>query len=102
MPRQKTARGNKSRKLWLEIKFVAPGATRDEVKQTLINAIRRGDYRYPRTWKVGLYWRNSFSSPMRSGEFSREMRASRESSPGFDIAVIDYLQSSVGGGGIRL
>lgn len=102
MPRQRTAKGHKSRKLWLEIKFNAPDATRDEVKQTLINSIRRGDYVYPRTWRVGLYWRNSLFGSMRSGEFAREMRASRDSSPGFDIAVIDYLQKSKGGGGIRL
>jgi len=81
----------KSRRLWLEIKYHAPGATKSEVVQTLISSIKRGDYSYPRNWLVGIYWSNSETADFRSGEFGKEMRASRQSSPGWDYAVLNYL-----------
>lgn len=93
MPRRKAKKARtKTRKLWLEIKFYAPNATSEEVRRRLIRSIQNGTYSYPKSWKVGMYWRNSFRAPMRSGEFKAEMRASRKSSPGFDKAVIAYLR----------
>lgn len=86
-------RKEKTRELWIEIKVYAPGASKAEVKRTLINSIRNGSYSYPKDWKIGLFWRNKFSAPMRSGEFTREMNKSADSSSGFDQAVLDYLRS---------
>lgn len=82
----------KSRDLWLEIKFVAPGATKQEVKETLIRSIQNGTYQYPRSWRVAIYWRNKFDAPMKSGEFTKEMEDSRFSSAGWDKAVTAYLE----------
>lgn len=87
-------RKEKTRRLWLEIKVYAPGASKAEVRRTLIESIRNGSYSYPKTWKVGLLWRNSLRAPMRSGEFTREMKNSADSSSGFDQAVLDYLRSA--------
>lgn len=80
------------RRLWLEIKYHAPGATRTEVVQTLIRSIRNGTYDYPRNWLVGIYWSNQEFGDFRSGEFQREMKASARSSSGWDEAVLDYLR----------
>lgn len=85
-------RKEKTRKLWLEIKAYAPGVPKDEIKRTLIASIRNGSYEYPDGWKVGIFWRNKASAPMRSGEFTEEMSNSAESSSGFDQAVLSYLQ----------
>lgn len=91
-------RRQKNRKLWLEVKFHAPGiqdqAHHNFVRDTLINSVRRGDYSYPRDWKVGIYWRNKANEPWRSGEFTREMRNSAAASLGWDLAVLEYLRRS--------
>jgi hypothetical protein len=83
-----------SRRLWLQIKAYAPNTSPAEVKRVLIQSIKDGTYSYPKNWKVGIWWRNSFFAPMRKGEFTREMRNSAESSVGWDIAVIDYLEKT--------
>lgn len=87
-------RKNKTRYLRLQVKVYAPGVDAQTAKETLIRSIQNGSYEYPKGWKVGIYWSNNPRSlEMKSGEFTREMRASRSSSTGFDYAVIDYLRS---------
>lgn len=85
-------RAGKTRRLWLHVKAFAPGVPKSQVINTLIESIEHGNYKYPRTWKVGIGWRNSQYGPMRWGEFTKEMKKSRQSSPGFDEAVLDYLE----------
>lgn len=86
------ARAGKTRRLWLHIKAYAPGVPKREMINTLIESIESGNYKYPKSWKVGIGWRNRENAKMRWGEFTKEMRASRASSPGFDEAVLDYLE----------
>jgi hypothetical protein len=80
------------RRLWLQIKIHAPGVARDEAIRTLIRSVKNGTYDYPKNWLVGIYWSNTERGDFRSGEFQREMRASRESSSGWDDAVLTYLE----------
>lgn len=89
MPR----RNPKQRKLWLQVFFDAPGATREQVIETLIRSIEKGDYVYPENWRVAIFWRNKEEAKMRRGEFTREMNQSAQSSDGFDLAVIRYLRN---------
>jgi hypothetical protein len=84
----------KKRRLWLNVLFkVPPGVSREKVLDTLIDSIDRGDYVYPKTWKVAISWRNKESAPMKTGEFTKEMNASRSSSDGWDSAVLSYLEN---------
>ena len=82
----------KSRRLWLEIKFYAPGVSRETVIQTLINSVKDGSYDYPKKWLVGIYWSNHETRDFKAGEFKKEMRASRRSSVGWDDAILTYLR----------
>ena len=84
---------NRTRQLWLQIKFDAPGVSRREVIKTLLQSVHRGDYNYPQKWRVALGWSNRENDMLRWGEFTQEMKASRESSPGFDMTVIQYLEN---------
>lgn len=83
------------RKLWLNILFDVPkNVKHSKIVDTLIRSIHRGDYRYPKNqgWRVVIEWRNKQDEPMRRGEFTSEMTASKTSSPGFDMAVLHYLK----------
>jgi len=84
---------NRTRRLWLEIKWSAPYAGRNEVRDTLIRSIKNGDYEYPQKWRVAIGWANKEEVELNWGEFTKEMKRSRDSSPGFDIAVISYLEN---------
>jgi len=87
------SRKNRTRQLWLQIKFDAPGASRREVLKTLLSSVHRGDYIYPKRWRVALGWSNKENGELRWGEFTTEMKNSRNSSPGFDMTVIQYLEN---------
>lgn len=89
MPR----RNPKPRKLWMQIFFDAPGATKEQVRETLIRSIEKGDYIYPDGWRVAIFWRNKEEANWNKGEFTREMNASAQSSGGWDLAVIRYLRN---------
>lgn len=89
------SRNRKPRRLWLQIKAKAPGSSRRNVIVQLIRSIHKGDYRYPKEWRVQLSWSNRENGEMRKGEFTREMKQSRQSSPGFDMAVEAYLESQL-------
>jgi hypothetical protein len=85
------------RKLWLNIEVKGrdkrlTGSDWNIVRDTLIESILRGDYRYPKNWFVKIEWRNRDDAPNKMGEFTREMNASRISSPGWDMVVIRYLR----------
>jgi hypothetical protein len=84
----------RTRRLWLKISYDVPkDIPKSEIIRTLKRSIRNGDYRYPRNWRVAIQWRNKENAPMRVGEWTAEMQASKESSPGFDAAVYQYLEN---------
>jgi hypothetical protein len=81
------------RRLWLNVRFDVPkDIPRHRIIRTMIRSIRRGDYRLPSGWRVVIEWRNKKTESMRRGEWRTELERSAESSPGFDLAVIDYLE----------
>ena len=88
----------KSRPLRLQVKFSAPGLSRETVLLHLIDSIKRGDYNY-RTihtrMRVAIGWSNRASGDLKWGEFRAEMQKSSESSFGFDSAVRAYLESQL-------
>ena len=86
---------NKPRRLWLKIKFDAPGASRRDVIQYLLESIKRGNYVYPRQWRVALGWSNKEHGELKWGEWTKEMRKSAQSSEGFDYAVRSYLENQL-------
>jgi hypothetical protein len=91
----KSSSRRKTRRLWLKVKFDAPGVSDRKVIETLLASIDRGDYEYPRGWRVALLWSNKENGTMRVGEWTKEMRASAQSSEGFQFAVRDYLENKL-------
>lgn len=87
----------RKRRLWLRIIFRVPsGVSMHKVARTLIDAIEEGDYKYPKSWKVYISWKNSAYKEMKTpGEFTKEMKASAKSSRGWDEAVLAYLRSKL-------
>jgi len=85
----------KTRRLWLHIRADAPGVSKNVLLTTLLDSIRRGNYQYPAKWRVALGWKNKPYAEFKWGEFTQEMKASAQSSPGFDIAVAQYLESKL-------
>lgn len=83
------------RRLWLKVKFKAGGASRKMVLETLLRSIHKGDYKYPKRWRVALEWSNNEQGKLKIGEWEREMTKSAESSTGWDIAVAQYLQDQL-------
>lgn len=86
---------NKPRYLRLQVKYSAPGVSRKEILQTLLDSIRRGDYEYPKSWRVAIGWSNNPNAELKWGEWRREMLDSAESSDGWDIAVAQYLENQL-------
>lgn len=88
---------NKPRYLRLQLRSSTPGAKNDkEIIDTLLDSIRRGDYDYKRKhprWRIAIGWSNHRNAPLRWGEWTKEMKQSAVSSPGFDIAVAAYLEN---------
>lgn len=90
---KKISKPKRRRRLWLQIKFNAPGVSPRKVARTLIESIRRGDYEYPEEWNVVISWKNKLFADMKTpGEFTEEMKMSAKSSTGWDSAVIRYLE----------
>lgn len=90
-------KNKRPRELWLRIRVRRKDRTplnipTSVVRDTLLDAIRRGDYVYPADWHVELQWRNKVLAPMKVGEFTAEMIKSRRSSVGWDSSVIAYLR----------
>jgi hypothetical protein len=86
-------RKNKSRRLWLQVKFKVPkGVSQEEILRTLIASIRRGDYEYPKSWHVIIRWKNKLFDDFKAQEFTEAMEDSAESSRGWDSAVTSYLE----------
>jgi hypothetical protein len=85
----------KTRRLWLKIKYDAPGASPKQVVRELIKSIDNGDYEYPARWRVALLWSNKENGALRSGEWTKEMTASAQSSEGFEYAVRAYLENQL-------
>lgn len=84
----------RTRRLWIQVAFNVPdkSISKNEILDTLLKGIRDRSYRYPKNWKVVIIWRNKETAEMRRGEWTAEMRASAESSAGFDAAVTSYLE----------
>jgi hypothetical protein len=91
----KSSSRRKTRRLWLKVKFNAKGASFKQVAEYLIKSIERGDYEYPHQWRVALGWSNKENGTLKWGEWTKEMKASAESSEGFQFAVRDYLESQL-------
>jgi hypothetical protein len=91
----KSSSRRKTRRLWLKVKFDAPGVTRADVKKALIESIQRGDYEYRSTWRVALGWSNKENGALKWGEWTKEMTASAQSSEGFEYAVLQYLENQL-------
>lgn len=90
-------RNEQPRKLWLHVRVKGRdgqsiGLPSNTVLNTLIDSIQRGDYVYPSDWIAEISWRNKELDPMKTGEFTEEMKASRVSSPGWDSVVLSYLR----------
>jgi len=85
----------KPRRLWLKLKFDAPGASDELVIMTLLQSIRNGSYEYPHEWRVAIGWSNKENGPLKWGEWTKEMNASAESSEGWDFAVMSYLENQL-------
>jgi hypothetical protein len=89
---------NKPRRLWLQIKYKTPGSNKVDVVHHLLHLLRRGSYDYRDkhpTWRIAIGWSNKEGGQLKWGEYEREMQQSRQSSPGWDIAVTDYLESQL-------
>jgi len=86
----------RTRRLWLGVRFDIPkDVPYDRIIRTLIRSINRGDYELPRGWRVVIEWRNKEDDEMRRGAWKPELEASRKSSPGFDKAVVHYLENQL-------
>lgn len=88
-------RKSNSRRLWLKVKFDAPGASDELVLRTLLQSIKNGTYDYPRGWRVALGWSNKENGALKWGEWTKEMTASAQSSEGFAFAVQSYLEGQL-------
>jgi hypothetical protein len=86
-------RRNKTRRLWigLEIVEVPKGTPRGLILDVLRESIRSGKLDLPNGWKINLRWRNSEQAKMKIGTWQDELEASADSSEGFNMAVLDYL-----------
>src|SRR6516162_1307358 len=83
----------KTRRLWLNVKWSGvQGVTRTEFIKRLIESVESEEYEITKEWKVRIEWRNKESGEMNKGEWQEELTDSRESSPGFDFAVITWLK----------
>lgn len=83
----------RKRRLWLNItQKGVKGITRREFIKRLLRSISDGTYELPEAWKVTLHWRNTVQGRMKRGPWTKEMRQSAKSSPGWDIAVGMYLR----------
>jgi hypothetical protein len=89
------AKKPRSRRLWLKIKYSAPGSSPKTVIRTLLKSIDNGDYEYPARWRVALLWSNKENGELRAGEWTKEMTASAQSSEGFEFAVRSYLEGQL-------
>ena len=74
-----------------QIKQSSQKRTKSDIKAALIASIAGGGYQLPPWLKARIQWRNKEAAPMREGEWTEEMMASAQSSPGFDLAVMSYL-----------
>lgn len=88
-------RKNNSRRLWLKVKFDAGTTPPKQVLHALLKSIDRGDYEYPKKWRVALGWSNKENGALKWGEWTKEMTASAQSSEGFQFAVRDYLENQL-------
>jgi hypothetical protein len=87
---------NKPRYLRLGLKTSVPAGVSDrKIIKTLLDSIRRGDYTYPEGWRVAIGWSNHKDKELRWGEWTKEMKQSAQSSPGFDISVAAYLENQL-------
>jgi hypothetical protein len=91
----KSSSRRKTRRLWLKVKFDAPGASNELILKSLINSIDNGDYWYPKSWRVAILWSNKEDGELKKGEWTKELRKCAQSSEGFQFAVRDYLKSQL-------
>lgn len=91
-------RKNKTRPLWLNVKYKVPRSVPkwkvlERLKRSIENADgEENDYALPKKWNVILEWRNKESEEMKKDPWQKALQDSAEPSPGFDSAVISYLE----------
>lgn len=90
----------RTRRLWLKVLFDVPKEIpRSEIIKRLIKGIDDGSYRVPRGWRVVIEWRNKEYTEPHRGEWSAELKASRDNpswgSNGFENAVRSYLEKQL-------
>lgn len=92
----KKSRKKKSRSLWLKIRGNVHGtANRAQFWGTLRKAVRSGEYEIPEEWDVNIEWRNREGADTKSEDFATAMLESRESSRGWDKAVMRYINRQI-------
>jgi hypothetical protein len=86
----------RTRRLWIGLRYDIPkNVSEEKILRTLRRSITRGDYELPKGWRVAIEWRNKQDAPMKRGAWKPELEASAESSPGFDLAMLRYLDGQL-------
>jgi hypothetical protein len=86
----------RKRKLWTKITAKVPlGVSVRDFWTTLRQGIESKSYGVPVGANVKIEWRNKEGASMKSGEYGKEMRASAESSVGFDKAILSYIDKQI-------
>lgn len=94
----KGARGKK-KPAALELKIrpirVPRGTTRGDIKQRLLDSIRRGDYKLPTGWIIQIGWNNHPSRPdqMKFDEWENAMADSTQGGRGWDTVVSNFIRN---------
>lgn len=87
----------KRRKLWTKIKgTVPPGTTAAEFWGTLRKVVRSQEYELPDAWNVTVEWKNKLDADFKSADFTEAMIESAESSRGWDLAILHYINGQIG------
>ena len=82
------------RRLWLRVIIQAPpNVPKDVIRKVLIDSIQSGNYDLPRAVSATIEWRNKEDAPMKSGPWKEELEDSATSSPGFERAVVSFLEN---------
>lgn len=86
----------KPRRLWTKIKgSVPPGTTAAEFWGMLRKTVRSEEYDLPDGWDVTIEWKNKEDADFKSGDFTEAMQESAESSRGWDLAILHYINGQI-------
>ena len=93
----------KPRRLWLNVRLSIPGPVQRlkpidrgaYIRRVLTDSIKSGVYELPRGWSAEIHWRNKEDAPNRVGEWQNELLDSATSSPGFERALLSWIERNV-------